>query len=47
MQSLALMETTQVEWLDVRVTPMINKPRLVAVEHAVEAEREKLAPVAF
>lgn len=26
---------------------MVNKPRLVAVEHAVEAEREKLAPVAL
>ena len=26
---------------------MVNEPRLVAVEHAVEAEREKLAPVAF
>ena len=26
---------------------MINEPRLVAVEHAVEAEREKLAPVAL
>ncbi len=26
---------------------MINKPRLVAVEHAVEAEREKLTSVAL
>jgi len=47
MQSLALVEPTQVKRLDVRLTRMINEPRFVAIEHAIEAKREKLVPVAL